>query len=242
MTPGCKICGGAAAPVFSVDFHHNSSRKLGFVQEPLSPSGDKVVYERCAGCGFLFTRLMDAWSPGEISARVYNADFPVLDGGYNGQRAGAMANALCVALGPEFKNVKMLDYGSGKGLCAMLVNAQSGSMRSYDPFAGAFRPDSLFQLIVAQEVVEHCINPREAAADMLSLLQPGGILLLTTDLLPETYGPDWWYICPRVGHVSLHTFSSLSKLFAPYRVRTISAGIHVVYDTWPAWAKGLWHD
>ena len=55
------------------------------------------------------------------------------------------------------------------------VNVQTGS--AYDDLVSQY---GTFPLVISLEVIEHCINPRLFASTFVSLIEPGGVGILST--------------------------------------------------------------
>ena len=246
-TPLCKICGARTGFFDRCDFHNNAKVHFGYYDLPLKPSGMTLEYFQCSMCGFLFTPHMDQWTGAEFAQQVYNRDYPRIDGTYNGYRAGALANILYLALGDYIPQLDFLDYGGGLGLQSAILKAFGAhSSLTYDPFAaGATRPTGSFNMVTSLEVLEHATDPKKTVADWVSLVNPdSGLVFFTTELLPPDIAQQkcrWWYVNPRVGHISFYTEPALQKLFAPHGMKLahIEQHTHMAYRQWPVWADKL---
>jgi SAM-dependent methyltransferase len=99
---------------------------------------------------------------------------------------------------------------------------------------GLLEDEARYGLVTAIEVFEHLPDPIAAAMAIGRSLKPGGLLAMTTEVhQPAHLDPDWWYLAPGAGHISLYTTPALAALAA----RT---GFHVLYTT-PTnhyWIKG----
>lgn len=100
----------------------------------------------------------------------------------------------------------ILDYGSGPApVLVQLLNSEGFNAFGYDPFfgdqvvPGVVVTASLaglgpFDAVVSTEVVEHFRTPRMEWGKMISLIRPGGILVVVTSLvLPEMDLSSWYY-------------------------------------------------
>ena len=91
-----------------------------------------------------------------------------------------------------------LDFGSGPGPTLSLMFEEAGHRMSiYDPFyAPALSTlDQPYDFITATEVVEHLHRPGFELDRLWSLLNPGGILGMMTQLVPDhTPFDDWHYL------------------------------------------------
>jgi SAM-dependent methyltransferase len=246
VTTPCKIC-ATPAPVFGVcDFHNQAFLHRGFYTESLAPSGEQVTYHRCPSCGFLFTRHMDAWDGAAFLARVYNNDYPLLDTNFVGGRPGGIASFLFSLFSHRIKTLRTLDYGGGNGLLALLLRSfGTRESQTYDPYAaGQTEPVGTFDLVTCYEVLEHSPDPHKTAADIVRFMGPESLLIFSTEMQPddiETQRLNWWYVNPRVGHVSFHTHETLARLFAPHglTIESANANLHFAYRTFPDWAERL---
>ncbi len=245
-TPSCKICGAPSTFFAKVDFHANAQLHFGYYDLPINPSGLMLDYYRCHACGFLFTPFMDDWTPQKFGEMIYNQDYPQVDGTYNGYRGGTFANILALAFHGKLPQLQFLDYGGGLGIQAELLRV-FGAKRSesYDPYAvGRNRPAGTFNVVTCMEVVEHSTNPKQTIADIVKFAADDGLIMFTTEAPPadiEQQKEKWWYITPRVGHVSFYSFDALDRLFNPYgyKLAHIETHTHFAYRTWPAWADKL---
>ena len=75
-TKRCKCCSAAAIPFAKLDFSRTCEDRHA---PPFAPSGEMVPYFHCQSCGFIFTDHFDAWSPGDMAERIYNADYHLAD-------------------------------------------------------------------------------------------------------------------------------------------------------------------
>jgi SAM-dependent methyltransferase len=196
-------------------------------------SGEKIDYACCTRCGFVFTRRFDAWSEAEMAARIYNADYVRADPDFLYDRPRFFATALQSMLGPVLPRLAALDFGGGAGLLArMMREAGCAQYDSYDPFLGDPTPPAgPYTLVTAFEVFEHSRDPIGTLRAAISHLTPDGALVFSTLVRPSRAGPDWWYIAPRNGHVSIHTEHSLRILArrCGAHLLSLSAGLHLLY-------------
>jgi SAM-dependent methyltransferase len=211
----CKICSGRAVAFDVVDFNKICSNKL----YPFGFSHIPVVYHRCEACSFIFTTFCDAWTSADFASFIYNNDYTLVDPDYTGSRAAETASVMAELL-RGCESARILDYGSGSGIFAEAMKARGfREIEGYDPFSEPPRPTGMFDFITCFEVVEHVVWPLTAFEDMLSLLAPGGVIVVGTGLQPANIGEircNWWYIAPRNGHVSIYakeTFAQIADKF-----------------------------
>lgn len=228
--PVCKCCGGHAEFFLRVDSSRTCEDRH---QPPFPPSGIGVDYVRCDACEFIFTDYLDGLTDNEIGARIYNSEYIKADPEFAETRPALIADMLVSLFGPARADIEALDYGGGAGLLARL-GRERGFARydSFDPFFGdGTGPERQYELVTAFEVVEHSRDPLATFEEALSYVRPDGVLFFTTQLQPSGVGPDWWYIAPRNGHVSLHSAHSLRALAQRCGARVISLSElgHIVY-------------
>ncbi|WEJ99498.1 MAG: class I SAM-dependent methyltransferase [Candidatus Sphingomonas phytovorans] len=207
----CKICGSPANLFDSVDFNKHCS--------PSSPyafgfSGISIGYHRCDYCEFIFSSAMDDWSNQDFSQYIYNRDYILVDPEYVEIRPLRDAEYVMALLEPNTP-LALLDYGSGSGTLARQLVRFGVDAESYDPFSSPVRPQRLFDVITCFEVLEHAVSPHETMADIASMLAPGGCIIFGTSIQPPDIAEQkthWWYIAPRNGHISIHSWRSLREL------------------------------
>jgi 2-polyprenyl-6-hydroxyphenyl methylase/3-demethylubiquinone-9 3-methyltransferase len=243
--PACKICGTPSPHFFRCDLHNNAQVHFGLYTGSITPHGAQLDYYRCTNCGFVFSPFMDNWDAQKFATHIYNADYPMLDGTYNGHRAGMMANKLYLGLYDRINQLDFLDYGGGLGLQSNLLQSM-GAKRAvtYDQFAaGSIRPTGRFNVTTCMEVLEHATDPQAMAKDLVSLTNlDDGFMIITTQFQPadiDAQKEKWWYVAPRVGHVAFYTQPSFARLFAPWGMKWlhIEDMIHLGFVNWPTWAE-----
>ena len=222
----CKIC-GASSPLFGVvDFNKNCLEQLGV---KLDISGIPIYYRRCPECSFVFTDAFDDWTSEDFQQHIYNADYEKIDPEYTGTRAFRNAESIDKLFAANKAAMRMIDYGGGNGQLAGLLIEKGYSAESYDPFSQHnSRPSVRANFITCFEVIEHTNRPLEMLDDLLSLLEPAGVIVFSTAIQPDNFdaiGLSWWYVAPRNGHISIHSANSLIRLFASRQL-----DLHVVAD------------
>jgi len=215
----CKICGAASRPFDRVDFNKYCNPENPY---EFGYSGVSVDYLRCEECGFLFTKLCDAWSADDFRNFIYNDDYAKVDSEYADVRPLRTAQTV----GEWFRGAegaRILDYGSGAGWFARSMrHAGYAAIEEYDPFSAPQRPQGRFDIITCFEVIEHSPDPRATFSDLLSLLRPDGCILLSQTLQPDdilAIRGSWWYLAPRNGHVSTFTEDAFERLGREFGLR-----------------------
>ena len=230
--PTCKCCGRNTRLFGSIDASRSGEDRYGQV---FPPSGKQIVYWRCLGCRFVFTDDLDSLSPAELAERIYNDDYIRADPGFVEERPKYFAGVLDELLVSLKHRIEALDFGGGNGALASLARGRGfDRYDSFDPFFGDQTPPmSLYDLVTAFEVVEHSRNPLGTFQEMQSLLKPGGVVMFSTMVQPNDVDPEWWYIAPRNGHVSIHSDRSLRTLANRVGMHclSVSQGLHVFYPS-----------
>ncbi len=207
----CKICEGPSGLFGLVDFSKNCEEIT-----DIALSGLPVYYRRCRNCGFIYTTDFDHWTAEDWSANVYNDDYITFDPEYVEKRPAQNAKMLINTFKPRTPPVRLLDYGSGTGHLAKILNESGFDAADFDPFVDPkARPQGLFDVVTAFEVMEHTPTPLDTLRDIASFLNPNGVIIYSTTVAPPiitTVGVAWKYISPRNGHVSIHTTESLQIL------------------------------
>ncbi len=220
MSTKCKVCGRQAKLFDVVDFNkHCSSTPYYF-----GYSGIQVSYFRCSLCQCLFTPLIDDWTQDEVAEYIYNDDYILVDQDYVDRRPRAQAKHISDLLDGR-QGLRILDYGSGSGKFARYMHEQGYNLvTSYDPFANPTRPEGLFDLVTAFEVVEHSPRPLDTFCEMKDFLTSDGAILISQTTQPANIDDircAWWYAAPRNGHVTTYsdiTFAVIAeKLSLRYR-------------------------
>ena len=198
------MCGRSAKLFDVVDFNkHCSATPYHF-----GLSGIQVSYFRCSFCECLFTDLIDNWTEDEIASYIYNEDYILVDQDYIDRRPRAQANDISRLL-DGCQGMRILDYGSGLGRFAEYMQAHGYYfVTSYDPFANPKRPEGLFDLVTAFEVVEHSPRPMDTFREMKEFLASDGAILISQTIQPNNIDDircAWWYTAPRNGHVTTYS-------------------------------------
>lgn len=208
----CKMCGGEAIFFGTVDFSKNCENAR------LRSSGISVNYYQCNICDLLFTDFCDKWGYEEYTKFIYNDDYVVVDPEYVGTRAKRTAHEMLPYFESAGKQLSLLDFGAGNGGFAQaLREAGFARIANYDPYAGGEKPEGLFDIVTAFEVVEHSATPLETFDALLSHMKTGGCVYIGQSMLPENIGrigTNWWYIAPRNGHITFYSYRTISKYAA----------------------------
>jgi SAM-dependent methyltransferase len=241
--PTCPVCGADCASLGDVDFNRSCAGAL------LPPAGRAVRYVMCRQCSFAFAPEFSAWSPEDFRREIYNAEYSRVDPDHAELRPAVNARTVLATFGESGRAIRHLDYGGGAGRLSQLLREAHWRSASYDPFFDRdSRPEDLgqFELITCFEVFEHVADVHDLARRLVTLLAPDGLILASTLVsdgqLRPGVAPEWWYLAPRNGHVSLFSARSLGILAARHGLTTasFSADIHLFWRReFPAWARHL---
>jgi len=240
----CKVCGSQASLFGSVDFSKSCEEARGLV---LPPTGHMIKYSRCPTCGLLFTTDFDDWSRERFQSEIYNADYAIVDPDFEVVRPTIHARMIKNELGGQAEQLSIVDYGGGNGrFAAELRNSGFPRCETYDPLQPEYsdRPLGRFNFITCFETMEHVPDPQATVADIVSLLDDGGIVFFSTFLQPwdiEQQGLSWWYVGPRNGHITLYSGQALARLWGNVGLRCVSfnENYHAAFGQVPAFASQL---
>jgi 2-polyprenyl-3-methyl-5-hydroxy-6-metoxy-1,4-benzoquinol methylase len=229
----CSICTTKMDSFGNVDFNRSGNDK--FEGKRLFPvSTEMVHYQRCPECGFIGSTFFAAWTSKDYTERIYNAEYHLADPPYEDDRPRALSRYLINTL--QDRDISFLDYGAGNGkLVNLLRDAGFTHVDAYDPFGtaqGSPPQGQSYDIITSIEVIEHVIDQQDLFEQILSLVKPGGLFLFSTLIQPvdiKEVGSEWWYICPRNGHTSFHTDTSLGYILANhgFRLHSLSEEMHI---------------
>jgi SAM-dependent methyltransferase len=192
------------------------------------PKSDILIFYRaCLNCSFVFTTYMDNWTQDDFRQRIYNADYELLNPPIPGRshvpfkETPSYQKGLHIARFFEGaqRQIRVLDFGAGgdPGPTGQALIDAGFDVDSYEPYrADRTSVSGKYQLIISIEVFEHCHDMENIKSFMSEYLAPDGVVWIETALHPHPT-PDnilsSWYIAPRDGHISIHTFLSMTILF-----------------------------
>ena len=201
----CKICGSETILVFN----------RGWSGKPYNLSYYRCNDEKCI---FLHTDYIDNWSDEQIS-KMYEGH--ICGGGDQREYLPLDKVNLAKVILPNAH--KILDVGSGEGLGVSVLRKAGFEAYGYDVVPPNVCQEYIttgdracvggtYDVVTAIEVLEHLIEPVDTCRWIASLLKEGGVFAFSTYTFdPNRHDANWWYL-DIVGHVSLHTRSSLRLL------------------------------
>lgn len=133
---------------------------------------------RCRACRSIHAR-------GEVALATYYEDYPFARG-----TATRVNRYLCGRLWRRVASAKVapgasvLDYGCGAGLLVSWLRERGLDAEGYDAYTAAFaRPELLtrsYDVVLAQDVIEHVDAPLALLDELIALCRPGGLLAIGT--------------------------------------------------------------
>jgi hypothetical protein len=224
----CSVCGGTDLRAFG-DKDFGESGADHFEQRRIfADYGTRVSYYQCSACRFTFSAAFDGWSAADFEAHIYNDDYVLSDKPFVSERP--LRNAAMVAglYYRERGSVDILDVGGGKGVFAQALRDAGYSAATRDLYfmGSEAQAAQRFDLITSFEVIEHVRHDQQQAwmAALAGQLRatPSARVLISTELIALDHTIGWWYLCPRNGHISVHSAESLALLAAAVRLRLFS--------------------
>jgi SAM-dependent methyltransferase len=138
------------------------------------------------------------------------------------------------------------------GLSAAEISGDAYATRPWQRYASLNYPEfdlcaplqisERFDVVVCEQVIEHVIDPRAAAANLRALAVAGGHVIVSTPFLVRVhelpaYGlPDYWRFTPRGLRTLLEGAGLQSVVVGSWGNRRCVAGN---FDRWPAYRR--WH-
>lgn len=179
----------------------------------------RKTFFRCTKCDFCFldrTQLLDS-SREKARYRLHQNSSD--NSGYVNWLGKIADSAMRVV---DLRDKNVLDYGCGHTpvLPEILKGKEPriGKINYYDLY---FFPDfdftEKYACIFSVEVFEHFRDVYKEVAQVFSLLETGGYIVISTGLLPdEKKFASWWYIqdATHISFYSLQTFEWLAKAFS----------------------------
>lgn len=177
-------------------------------------------YFQCGMCGLVFVPERFRLSAEEERARYDLHENDPSDAGYRRFLKGLL-EPMAARLKPGAEG---LDFGCGPGPTLSLMFAEAGfSCANYDPF---YAPDETallrtYDFVSCSEVIEHCYDPYAVFGQMLSLLKPGGVLGIMTQLVRDREAfARWHYIDDRT-HVCFFSNETLKWVGDTFDVKPL---------------------
>jgi len=207
-------------------------------------------YYECLKCGLLQSYHLDDASPDTL-LDLYNA-VEDLDTGAAWRQyvtATRIRQLVSVKLLDYNKIGRVLEFGSGSGyLINLLRHLYGWNVIGYDPYTRPYYSDQCifkewqdvldrgpFDLIIATEVFEHFVNPRDEITRLGEILNKNkSIIYITTGLYESEYtDSSWKYLVPKSAqHVSFYSKKShqyILSMFGGGQLSKVGANYEWLY-------------
>jgi SAM-dependent methyltransferase len=176
----------------------------------LVPDMRKRTLRACPACGLVFAAAADLPEPEPEKQRYATHRNSIADAGYVAFLRQAVEPARPF-LKPEMRG---LDYGCGHTPILHLLLAETGlRCENYDPFFFPAWPQGQFDFLFATEVVEHFHRPAAEWPKMMSLLKPGGLLVVMTAPWENLDAFRTWGYASDETHVAFYHRRTLEWIF-----------------------------
>jgi len=177
----------------------------------LFSQGESRDYYSCSNCSFVFVPEEFFLSP-ELEKSQYDSHQNFTDDLVYQNYLKQIMDPVLDRVSP---NASGLDFGSGPGPALSLMFEKNGFKTDiydayYAPNEEVF--EKSYDFITACEVVEHLFDPKMELDRLFSLVKPGGILAVKTQLLPPEDKFSLWYYKRDKTHVCFFSEQSLNFL------------------------------
>lgn len=166
----------------------------------------KRDYYQCSRCGLVFVPQGFHLAPADEKSRY---DLHQNDPENTGYR-NFLRRLLTPVTQRIKKNAKGLDFGSGpEPVLAKMFKEEGYPVNVYDIF---YAPDTealdaSYDFITLSEVAEHLAEPGKVIGELVSILNPGGILALMTQPVVDKSLFDRWHYKNDLTHISFFSES-----------------------------------
>jgi hypothetical protein len=228
----CSLCaGGHVLSIGAKDFGHSGNDHFMGARQ-FADHGVQIEYFRCQGCGLMFTPAFDAWSPQDFQQHIYNTDYVLADPPFSGERSTRNAAMVAGLWHRQKDTLRLLDYSGGAGAMVAALAKLGIACDSCDPYYGVPAPAQSYPVVTCFEVLEHVPHQDQLLwfKELGTHIEAGGTLLLSTEVFGSDISAAHWYLCPRNGHISVHSARSLRLLAASVglQVFSISSEMHLM--------------
>ncbi|MBX9349438.1 class I SAM-dependent methyltransferase [Chromobacterium vaccinii] len=224
----CEVCKEQDLSFFGKkDFGHAGNDYFSG-ERTFSDYNISIPYIECMNCGFVFTHLFDYWEPTNFIKHIYNEEYHRADPPFIMERPLKNAEMVYSIFHRDPYLRTIIDIGGGDGQLSHFLRDHQIDSYSYDPHFGevdTFPAGKKFDVITSFEVIEHV--PHNQQKKWMSQLanfmhqDKMSIAVISTEIKDSSHDINWWYICPRNGHISIHTQKSLTYLATPYGLNVL---------------------
>lgn len=174
---------------------------------------------RCVHCGLVFADRASHLPREKAKARYLLHENNIQNQGYRDflNRAVQIARPFLSA------GSRGLDYGCGpEAALSKLLTAEGFLMSNYDLFFYDHPLSPPYDFIFSTECFEHFAEPRQDIQKVLSLLRPGGILAIMTELWDNSTDFKRWHYASDPTHVSFYSQAALAYICEAFKIRCIA--------------------
>ena len=135
-------------------------------------------------------------------------------------------NFLYQAIAPALNYISAgmsgLDYGCGPSpTLSILMEREKFSCQNYDPFFFPELPDGPFDFVFATECFEHFFSPGNELHILTSLIKPGGLLIVMTNLWNSFQQFQNWQYARDFTHVSFYHADTFEFICRKYGLKLL---------------------
>src|SRR6185437_2775922 len=215
--PHCIVCAAATTKFFSIGLN-----------------GSALHYCRCNTCGHLTATRLAA--PITYKNEEY---FINIDTGWKERNITIFRLVHSLLRSSRFglsNRSIVLDYGCGVGHLVNDLSVAGFDAWGFEPYAvhsgpigkvltswqDVTRTVQDVELLTCIEVLEHLPQPDRFLNDVSQLIRSNGYILISTGMFRKGFhGPDWYYLNPAAGHVSIFSENSLRMLLARHEFEPV---------------------
>ncbi len=188
---------------------------------PLCDS-NAIVFEnfyRCPECHLVFKDFNNHLNENDEKNRYLLHENDRIDKGY--------LDFLKKILEPirleDFKNKKILDFGSGPHpILSSYLKDLGHDVDSFDKYFSEIKlSDDSYDLILASEVFEHFREPKIELENILKLLKKGGILGIRTKFLKDHLEYKTWWYKNDPTHIVFYSDDTFNYLAKTYQLKIL---------------------
>jgi len=190
---------------------------------------DTRQYHACSACEFIFVPSVFHLNESEEKARYVLHRNDPNDVNYR-RFLSQVAEPLFQRLPKEAEG---LDFGCGPGpTLSIMLKEQGYKVDLFDKFFA--KNDKVFNrqydFITATEVLEHLSHPLRELNRLYSMLNPGGILGVMTEMVPNNTSFSDWYYKNDPSHIGFYNRTSLQQLTGTWcaKVEILSSRVALI--------------
>jgi len=175
-------------------------------------------YLLCHNCKLIMADTNTLPSPEQEIRRYSDHQNFSSDKGYSNFLYKIIQPVMDLLVGSE----KGLDYGCGPNpVLSEIVRSKGYSCDVYDPFFFPHFPNYNYDFIFATECFEHFFYPTDDVQKVISLLNPGGILAVMTEIWYNLENFEKWYYIRDFTHVSFYHADTMKYLSDYYKMQIV---------------------